>query len=61
MKVEEGDEHCHADPKDQLFVLLLRVIQAKGRPLPIRGFTSRVMTQMIHEITGVISKEKWSF
>ena len=23
VKVKEGDEHCHADPKDHLFVLLL--------------------------------------
>ena len=57
MKVEEGDE-CHCtDPKDGLFVLLLRVTQASGRPLPIGEFTSRVMTQMIHEIMGVITRE----
>ena len=31
--------------------------QANGRPLPIRGFTSRAMTQMIHEIMGVILRE----
>ena len=31
--------------------------QTNGRPLPIGGFTSRVMTQMIHEITGVIPRE----
>ena len=31
--------------------------QANGRPLPIGGYTSRVMTQMIHEIRGVISRE----
>ena len=57
MKVEEGDECCHADPKDQLFVLLLRVTQTNGRPLLIGGFTSRVMTQMIHEITVLILRE----
>ena len=57
MKVEEGDEHHHTDPKDQLFVLLLRVTQANGRPLPIGGFTRMVMTQMIHEIMGVIPRE----
>ena len=57
MKVEEGNECCHADPKDQLFVLLLRVTQANGRPLPIGGFTSRAMTQMIHEIVGVILRK----
>ena len=52
VKVEEGDEHRCPDPKDRLFVLLLRVTQANGRPLPIGGFTSRAMTQMIHEIVG---------
>ena len=57
VKVEEGDEHCHTDPKDPLFALLLRVTQANGRPLQIGGFTSMVMTQMIHEITGVILRE----
>ena len=57
VKVEEGDECHHQDPKDWLFVLLLRVTQANGRPLPIVWFTSRVMTQMIHEITGVIPRE----
>ena len=31
--------------------------QANGRPLPIGGFTSRAMTQMMHEITGVIPRE----
>ena len=35
-------------------MLLLRVTQANGSPLPIGGFTSRAMTQMIHEIMGVI-------
>ena len=38
-------------------MLLLRVTQANGRPLPIGGFTSRAMTQMIHEIMGVILRE----
>ena len=57
VKVEEGDE-CHlTDMKDRLFVLLLRVTQANGRPLPIGGFTSRAMTQMIHEIMGIIQRE----
>ena len=56
-QVEEGDKCHHTDLKDQLFVLLLRVTQANGRPLPTGGFTSRVMTQMMHDITGVIPKE----
>ena len=38
-------------------MLLLRVTQANGRPLPIGGFTSRAMTQMIHDIMGVIPRE----
>ena len=54
---EEGDECHHIDPKDQLFVLLLRITQANGRPLPVGGFMSRAMTQMIHDIMGVIPKE----
>ena len=57
VKVEEGDECHHTDLKDQLFVLLLRVTQANGKPLPIGGFTSRAMTQMIHDIMGVIPRE----
>ena len=56
-KVEEGDKCHHLDLRDQEFVLLLRVTQANGRPLPTRGFTSRAMTQMICDITGVIPKE----
>ena len=56
-QVEEGDE-CHCtDLRDQQFVLLLRVTQANGRPMPIGGFTSRAMIQMICDITRVISKE----
>ena len=38
-------------------MLLLRVTQANGRPLPLGGFTSRAMTQMIHDIMEVIPKE----
>ena len=38
-------------------MLLLRVTQTNGRPLPIGGFMSRAMTQMIHDIMGVIPKE----
>ena len=57
VKVKEGDKHHRTDPKDRLFVSLLRVTQANGRPLPSGGFTSRAMTQMIHEITGVILRQ----
>ena len=57
VKVEEDDE-CHCiDAKDRLFVLLLRVTQTNGRPLPIGGFTGRAMTQMMHDKMGVILRE----
>ena len=35
----------------------MRVTQANGKPLPIGGFIARAMSQMLHEITGVIPKE----
>ena len=57
MQVEEGDECHHQDPRDRQFVLLLRVTQANGRPLPTGGFTSRAMIQMICDVMGVIPKE----
>ena len=38
-------------------MLLLRVTQANGRPLPIGGFTSRTMIQMKCDIMGVLPKE----
>ena len=57
MQVEEGDQCHHPDLRDQQFVLLLRVTQANGRLLPIAGFTSRTMIQMICDIMGVIPKE----
>ena len=47
MQVEEGDECHHPDSKEQQFVLLLRVTQANGRPLPMEGFMSRAMVQMM--------------
>ena len=57
MQVEEGDECHHPDPRDQQFVLLLRVTQANGRSLPIEGFMSRAMVQMICDVMGLIPKE----
>ena len=56
-QVEEGDECHHPDLRDQQFVLLLRVTQANGRSMPIGGFMSRAMIQMICDITGVNPKE----
>ena len=43
VKVEDGDDCCRGDQNDQPFVLLFRVIQANGKPLPIGGFTGRAM------------------
>ena len=58
VKVEERDDLHQGDWNDQPFVLLLRVIQSNGRPLPIGGFTGRTMAQMFaHEIAGVVPKE----
>ena len=56
MQVEEDECH-HPDPRDWQFVLLLRVTQANGRPLPVEGFTSRAMVQMICDVMGLIPKE----
>ena len=56
-QVEEGDECHHSDPRDQQFVLLLTVTQANGRPLPVEGFMSRAMVQMMCDVMGVIPKE----
>ena len=56
-QVEEGDECHHPDLRDQQFVLLLGLTQANGRLLPIGGFKSRAMIQVICDITGVIPKE----
>ena len=56
-QVEENDEYPHPDPRDQQSVLLLRITQANGRPLPMEEFTSRAMVQMICDVMGVIPKE----
>ena len=31
--------------------------QSNGKPLPIGGFTGRAVSQRLHEVAGVISKE----
>ena len=38
-KVEDGEDYHQGDQNDQPFVLLLRVTQANGKPLPVGGFT----------------------
>ena len=53
----EDEEGCLGDDKrEQAFVLLLRVTQANGKRLPIGGFTSTAMAQMLYEIAGVTPK-----
>ena len=54
---EEGDDPYKGDQNGQPFILLLRVVLANGKPLPIGGFTARAMSQMSHEIAGVVPKE----
>ena len=52
------DEECsHPNLKDHQFVLLLRVTQADGQPLPMEEFTSKAMVQMICDVTGAVPKE----
>ena len=57
IKTEDGGDPFMGDRNEQPFALLLKVIQSNGRPLPIGGFTGRAMSQMLHEVTGVVPKE----
>ena len=57
IKTEKGDDLCRGDWNEQLFVLLLRVTQSGGKSLPKGGFTGRAMSQMLHEVAGVVPKE----
>ena len=57
LKTEEGDDLYIGYQNGQPFVLLLRVTQSNGKPLPIGGFTGRAMSQMLHEVAGEVSKE----
>ena len=54
---EDEEGHLGEDKREQAFVLLLRVTQANGKPLPIGGFTNRVMAQMLYEMAGVTPKD----
>ena len=56
VKVEEGG-YLGEDKREQAFVLLLRVTQANGKPLPVGGFTGRGMAQMLYEIAGVTLRD----
>ena len=56
-KTEVGEDTFLGDRNDLLFALLLRVMQLNGKPLPIGGFTGQVMSQMLHEVAGVILRK----
>ena len=58
VKVEDEEGYLGEDKREQAFVLLLRVTQANGKPLPIGGFTNRAMAQMLYEIAGVTPKDE---
>ena len=53
VKAEDEEGYLEDDKREQAFALLLKVTQENGKPLPICGFTSRVMVQMLYKITGV--------
>ena len=57
IKTEEGEDTFLGDWNVQPFALLLRVTQLNGKPLLIGGFMGRAMSQMLHEVAGVIPKE----
>ena len=57
IKTEEGDDPFMGDWSRWLFVLLLRVTQSNGKPIPIGGITGRAMSQMLHEVAGVVPTE----
>ena len=57
LKTEEGDDPYMGDQNGQPFVLLLRVMQSNGKPLPIGGFTGTAMSQILREVAGVVPKE----
>ena len=57
MKAEVGDDTSIGDESGQKFALLLRVTHLNVRPLPVGRFTGWVVSQMLHEIAGVVPKE----
>ena len=56
---QDEDNEDYSDPTSQecQFVLLLRVTQTDGQPLPMEEFTSRAMVQMICDVIGVVPRE----
>ena len=56
-KAEDGEDSHRGDRNKQPFVLLLKVMQSSGKPLPIGGFTGRAMLKCCTIIAGVIPRE----
>ena len=57
VQVEDKEGYLGEDKREQAFVLLLRVTQANGEPLPMGGFTNKAMSQMLYEIAGVTPRD----
>ena len=57
VKAEDEEDFLGDDKREQAFVLLLRVTQVYGTPLPKGGFTSREMAQMLYKITRVTPRD----
>ena len=57
VKAEDKEAYLGEDKREQEFVLLLRVTQTNGKPLPIGGFTKRAVAQMLYEIAGVTPRD----
>ena len=57
VKVDDEEGYLGEDKREEAFVLLLRVTRANGKPLPIGGFTTRAMAQMLYEIAGVTLRD----
>ena len=56
IKAEDEEGYLGEDKREQAFVLLLRVMQANGKPLPIDGFTNKAMAQM-YQITDMTPRD----
>ena len=57
LKTDVGSDPYMGDWSRQPFVLLLRVTQSNGKPLPIGEFTDTAMSQMLHKVAWVVPKE----
>ena len=57
IRTEEGDDPFMGDWSGQPFVLLLWVMQSNGNPLPIVRLTGKALSQMLHEVAGIVPKE----